>query len=251
MPDPVVVTTVSSANAPAIETPKPTPAPAATPAVEPSKAAAPATLAAKEPEKKPDGAAPWMEKKEPAKAAEPEKPKAADEKPAEVKYEFKVPEGTTVEPEDLGKFEAEMRALKVTPDLAQKLLERDLAAQKAQQERYAEELKSLDRQWLGELKASWGAKFEERSESVKRAFDFADPDHSFRDTLEKMGVANNRKLVEFVERFGDMMKESNLKAPSNVGPLAKDDRPLHERLADHYRQQAQKRQQAEKQGARR
>jgi len=174
-------------------------------------------------------------------AAEPEKPAATEAKPepakAPEKYDLKAPEGVTMEAAALEKFGAEMKALGLSQEQAQKLLVRDHEAQKASQASLMAQLDGFDKANLAKLQSRWGEKFPEMSEKVKRVFDYADPKGVFRKEVEAMKMAHAPELIEFVERFVPLFEEPSLKAPSAAGVTEKDTRPPFEQLKDKYAKQ--------------
>jgi hypothetical protein len=205
------VTPASSAAVP----PAPSAAAASAPAPvasEPAKPAAPAAPPAADPK------SPWM--KEPEKKAE--------------KFALKVPEGASIEAAALEKFGAEYQSLGLTQDQAQKLLERHVAEQKAQNEAIVSQMKAQNAQWQKEHQARHGQKYGEIGENLKRVFDYGDPDGSFRKGLEAMEMANHPQLLAFVERFIPLFKEESLKQPSTLPPAPTDSRTPMERLTAKY-----------------
>jgi hypothetical protein len=172
----------------------------------------------------------------PAAKAEDKKEPAAPEKKEPEKFDLKVPEGAAMDAASLAKFESSMKELGFDAKQAQKILERDLAAQKASHEETLSILKKQDADSAKELQTSWGTKFPERSESVKRAFDYADPTGAFRKKLADSYLANNKDLIEFVEKFGALMKEDTIAAGPNAARSGKDNRPLQERSVDAFKE---------------
>lgn len=233
---------------PAVADIKPAGAPASPVAASPTPAAPPAapapatkTESASTPiPAEPAKASPWMEPaakaKEEPKAEEPKK-----ETPKEPeKFDLKVPDGFTMEAAAKAKFESSMQELGLDAKQAQKLLDKQLADQKASHEETITLLKKQDADGVKALQTAWGTKFAERSETVKRAFDYADPDGSFRKLLADSYLANNKPLIEFVEKFGALMKEDSISAgPSSAKP-AKDNRPLQERTQAEFKKWLEK-----------
>jgi hypothetical protein len=224
---------------------KPAGAPVSPVAASPTPAAPPAapapatkTESASTPTVAAEGAkpSPWLavpepkaeDKREPAQKAEP------DKKPEPEKFDLKVPEGAAMDAAALAKFESSMKELGLDAKQAQKILERDLAAQKASHEETLTLLKKQDADGVKALQTAWGTKFAERSETVKRAFDYADPDGSFRKKLGDSYLANNPDLISFVEKFGQLMKEDSIAAGPNAARAGKDNRPLPERSKDAF-----------------
>lgn len=168
-----------------------------------------------------DGGTPWdATKKEPtaeekaaadAAAATAAKAKADAEKKT---YELKAPEGVKMEAAALTKFAGEMQALGVPAEQAQKLLERDLAAQKAQEKSIQGQLKANDQAFVKALQSEWGDKFAENSEHVKRGFEDFDPTGKIRAGLKAAGLINWPEAVRAMERHGRRIAEDKLFNPA-------------------------------------
>lgn len=168
------------------------------------------------------------EKKDPAKP-EPEKKATEPEK-----FDLKVPEGFTMEAAAKAKFESSMKELGLDAKQAQKLLEKHLSDQKASHEETISYLKQRSQTDAKELESEWGTKYAEKSERVKRAFDYADPDRSFRKELEAAYLGNNKRLIKFVEKFADLLGEDSIATGPNAAKAGKDNRPLQERSRDAF-----------------
>jgi hypothetical protein len=208
-------------------------APAATPAPATPVAAAPAKA---EPEKPKEDAAPakspWMDttKKEEAK------PDAAASQAAvfEAK-DLKLPEGVTMEPARLAEYASFAKESGYSQAQTEKLIARDLAQQKASHDATMNMLKAQDAKWLGDYKQTLGEKFAEHGEKLKRVFDYADADGSFRKGLEAMHMAHHPELLKFAEKFIPLFEEDRLKGPSGTIPAGEDKRTLDQKLDDEYR----------------
>ena len=149
---------------------------------------------------------------DPAKPAEAAKPEA---------LKLKLPDGSAMDAAALERYQAEASALGLTEKQAQALLDRDHQQSVASQKAQVEALKAQDKIWLSDLQkdpAFGGPKFAENAEMAKRAFDFADPDGSFRKDLELSGLSNYPRLVKFAAAFGRTMREDNLHAPTGAVP---------------------------------
>jgi hypothetical protein len=212
------------------------PAPAAPQAaVEPKKEAVPATGA---PETKTVAAA-WLEPAKPA--ATPATPESKNE---EIKYELKAPEGASLDAAALEGYVSFAKEHGLTPAQAQKILERDVASQKAANDALMAQVRDADQKSLKEIQTAWGDKFGEYSEDTKRAFDYVDPDGTMRKDIERAGVAHYRPLVEAFRKFGGLLKNGSLAAPSIAGPTAKDNRTPQEQRTDYYRQKMEEQRKA-------
>jgi len=224
---------VTSSVTPAVSVVTPAATPAA--AAVPPHAAAPAAAAAAAPAKAPEKAA-WLADGKPAAAAEPAKPAAAaaDAKQPE-KLKVTVPEGFKMEAAALEAFEADMSALGVTSEQAQKLLAKNLQAEKASHEALLSQLDKQDADWLGELKGAWGEKFAENGEKLKRVYDYIDPQGDLRKGLEAMKLAHNPVLNKALAKLIPLFEEPKLKPPSAAGVPEKDTRTPMERLSAQFR----------------
>lgn len=222
----------------------PSPAPAATPSPAPVTAtsAAPAVLEKKEPAAPAEGSAkgsaksPWLETAKPADPAAkaPQAEPAKEPAKADEKYSLKVPEGMSMEAAALEKYGAEKKALGLSQEQTQKLLEHDLASQKAQHEGLVKQVHEQDAKWAEEYKAKCGEKYVENAEMIKRVFDYGDSDGSFRKSLGDMGLGNAPQLLAFVEKFIPLFREPSLKAPSRAVTSEPDNRTPQERLTAKY-----------------
>ena len=206
MSDPVVVAATTTVNAGA-------PAPwVLTPAVP----AAPATPTSTTPPAA-AGTPP------PAAPAAPAPIPAAEPKPLE-KTDLKIPEGKSMDAASLDTLLAFSKAQGLSKAQAQAILDRDLSSGEAQTVFYREEMKKQDGKWLDELKSHkefGGVKFSESAEDAKRAFDYVDPDGSFRKDLEAAMLAHNPKLVMAFAKFGKLLKDDRLTTQSTSTPPKK------------------------------
>ena len=218
---------VAPAAAPAPVVPAaPAPAPASAAAAVPAAPAAPAWNAPKPAE--PVAAVP-----DPAKPAAPA-PAAPVKEPE--KFDLKVPDGVKMEPAALEGYKNLSKELGLTSEQTQKLLDRDLQAQKTSRESLTQQIQKQDADWAGEIRTKQGEKYAEFEATVSRAFDYGDPDGSFRKALGEAGLLNNPRLIGFVERFGSLFKEDKIPSGATGAPKGgKDNRPLHERLIDEFK----------------
>ncbi len=212
MPDPI---------APATPATPASAAPAAAPAAPPSSTAAPAQTPAAATSEKPIAAA---ASPEPSKPAEPPKrpdslipdPAAEGAKPAEAgapeKYEFKAPEGVTLDPGALGEFETFAKEKNLSQDMAQSLLDRHVAEIKKQTEGIYNSWFETQKGWQAEIIADkniGGDKLPASKAAIGRVLNFLGPveGKAFREALDFTGAGNNpavfRGLVKLAERFSE------------------------------------------------
>lgn len=226
-------------QAPKAEAPPAAPPPAAPVAAPPP--AAPAKESAPPASEK----AAWLTPPAPKEGAPPAPPAGEKPKepaaPAPQKFELKAPEGTSVDSAALEKFGTEMKALGFSQEQAQKLLERDLTAQKTRTQAEGDFMKAKDQEWLGEVKGTWGtAKFAENSEHAKRGFDFLDPDGTMRKDMERAGLAHWPKMVYAAERLGRAIGEDKIGVRTETTRSIEGKKNPEQALKDQYRDAAQK-----------
>lgn len=141
-------------------------------------------------------------------------PKKDEAPPAEVKYEFKdAPEGY-----DTKQLEAFAREHKLSPEAAQKVLEREKAVADSVQGDFAKKFEELTTKgWLEELKADkvlGGPKYEESRAQANRAWDTAPVE------LKKMvtdaKLQNNPIIFRLMHHFGARLKEDTFVGGTNT-----------------------------------
>jgi hypothetical protein len=194
----IVANTPSSDAAPAASVPAPNPAPAAGESAPAAAAAteqnAPAANPTDAPADKPaDGADPA------AAAAKPVVPE---------KYEFKVPDGTQLSPEVIGKFEGVAKELGLTQEAAQKVVDamgpQIAAAQAAQFE-------AVKTQWADSARTDkefGGEKLAENLAVAKKALDaFGTPE--LRTLLNDTGLGNHPEIIRVFFKAGQKISGSN------------------------------------------
>lgn len=144
----------------------------------------------------------------PAPAVEAQAPKAdakLQEQVAEPKYELKLPEGSPLDPErDIAAAVEFAKAHKLSPEIAQKHLERVSAEREAFIAQQQEQVTKTVDAWLEDCKKHptfGGEKFPESSENSKRFLQkHASP--QFIELLNKTGMGNHPLFFEFVAGLG-------------------------------------------------
>jgi hypothetical protein len=141
----------------------------------------------------------------PAPEAAKEPPKEAAPPAAEPKYEYKdVPEG--YDPEELTAFAKEH---KLSPDAAQKVLERDIAHKQAFIEQVQADFKQKSTEgWIKELKADpvlGGKNWEATLMQARRAADLLSPET--RAKISEEGMQSYPTLVRAMYEIGAKLKE--------------------------------------------
>lgn len=227
-----VVTPITQAAPAAVVTPAaivpaPTVVPAAAPATKTDSTSATAT-------------APWSKPAEKAVAQATPAATPATVPAKTEEFNLKAPEGVTLEPAVLEGYKTLSKDLGLTSEQAQKLYDRDFAAQQTAQKEAVLGLQKQDAVWAGELQTKWGPNYKERSIMVSRAYDYADPTGEFREKLSRAGLINSPDLTEFVEKFGELFKEDRIPSGATGIPKPKDNRPQQERLAEAFKLEAEK-----------
>jgi len=142
-----------------------------------------------------------------------------DEKPAvPEKYEFKLPEGTVMDPEGLAAFEPIAKDLGLTQEQAQKLVDLQLALNA----RGAEQAKAAQAQWLTDLKADkelGGPNLPTTAKNVTSALArFGSPE--LNQFLDSSGLGNYPALVKAFNRVGAAMAEDKV-LPAGMPPAVR------------------------------
>lgn len=181
----------------------------------------------------------WMEPPKPAAPA-PLVPDAtgAPATPPEaqpVKFTLAAPKGSSMDAAVLEKHGAEMQALGITQDQAQKILERDFQAAQARDAKNRADLVEFDKQSLNGLREAWGDKFVENSQLVKTGLDYLDPSGALRKDLERVGVAYYKPLAEAWAKVGKLLAPDRMDAPQTSSQKGGKPKPAMQRLEDSYR----------------
>ncbi len=183
---------------------EPTPIPAVNPMAEPATPAAqdPAPLIT------PDAPTPADALKAPAEKA-----------PTEVKYEFKAPEGY-----DTKELETFAKDAKLSPEAAQKILDRDVASRLAFNKAQEAEFKNLsEKVWPAEIYNDpklGGPNIEKTRLNVMKAWQ--EVPKEVREEITGVGYHTNPMLIKLLNHFGQMTKEDRIAGPpTNQSPSSK------------------------------
>lgn len=163
-----------------------------------------------------------------AEVVEAQKP--VEEKPAESisvepqTLDLKIPEGSLLPVEHVEKIKTWAQENKVSPEEAQKALERDSSTWKAFHEGQVQTVKKTIEAWPEQLKADkdfGGEKFKETVDLASRVLDkFGDAD--FKKQLQESGLGNNPGLLKWAARVGRAMKNDELiMGKSTTAPVLK------------------------------
>lgn len=170
-------------------------------------------------------AAPKAEEKAPAPAVvETPKPaeekkdeKAPDAKPPVVpdKYDLKLPDGSLLHASHVEKIATDAKALGLSQEQAQGMLNRESQLRASYVEAAQEELNQKSEAWVEEIRADkelGGAEFERTAEMSKRFIDrFADAET--KQTLNDTKLGNHPGLVRMIARAAKLMSEDTMVIP--------------------------------------
>lgn len=148
-----------------------------------------------------------------AEAQKPVEEKPLEATPVEPQtLDLKLPEGSLLPVEHVEKIKAWAQENKVSPEEAQKALERDSSTWKAFHEGQVQTVKNTIEAWPNQLRADkdfGGEKFKETIDLASRVLDkFGDAD--FKTELNKTGLGNHPGLLKWAARVGRAMKSDEL-----------------------------------------
>lgn len=148
----------------------------------------------------------------PAAPASPATTAAAAPAAEPVKYEFKLPETSTLDAEDLKGIEAFARENGLSPAAAQKFAEREAAREAEMIGGMKAEMESLSTAWLKSVEADkdlGGANLKVTTENAQRAMaQLATP--ALRQYLADSRLGNHPELVRLFARIGSMIREDGV-----------------------------------------
>lgn len=138
---------------------------------------------------------------------------------AEPVYDLKLSEGSTLSKEHLSQIASFAKENGLTPQQAQKILDRDQAyfegQKKAAEEGFNQQLDSWVKQ-VQEDKALGGEKFAENMETAKRGFEkFSTP--ALKEILNKSGYGSHPEVVRMFYAIGKAMSEDSFQKGSPAG----------------------------------
>jgi hypothetical protein len=137
--------------------------------------------------------------------------KADDVPAAPEKYEFKLPDGYTLDEEAFKVFEPGLRELNLTNESAQKLVEKYAEVQKIQSEAAEKAFNDQVEKWAEDVKADkelGGQAFEaSRSSALKAVGKFGSPE--LKSLLNQTGLGNHPEFVRFCARVGKSLREDD------------------------------------------
>lgn len=140
--------------------------------------------------------------------------------PAEVNYDLKAPENALFDNTHLEQFKGLAKELGLTPEAAQKLVERDNQLLSGFVDKRKEEWGQQTTQWAEQVKADkelGGENFSATVTSARAALDrFASP--AFKQMLNETGYGNHPELVRLFSNIGKAMREDSRMAQAGAPP---------------------------------
>lgn len=152
-----------------------------------------------------------------------EAPKAPD------KYEFKLPDGYSLDENALKSFEPTLKELGVTQENAQKLVDKYAELQQAQDKAAETAFNEQVDKWFSESKADkefGGALFDESMQSAQKAIGkYGTP--QLKELLNQSGLGNHPEIVRFCVKVGKALREDN---PTQTAGTGGAEKSIEERL---------------------
>lgn len=153
-----------------------------------------------------------------ATATPEQKTDATTTEEAEVKYEFKMPDGVEADEKTLTEFTKFAKELKLSPENAQKLVDLRSAAVVAAKEQHAATVQG----WADEVKADkvlGGDKLPESLAIAKKAIDLGPPE--LKELLEQSGMGNHPAVFKWAHAVGKALSEDSFKTGTTVPVVEK------------------------------
>ncbi len=124
------------------------------------------------------------------------------------KYEFKLPEGMTLDTDASGKFEVLAKEIGLTQEQAQKLVDIQFDLTKKQADAFQAGVQEMIDGWKTETITMLGAnKDKELSFAAKALNQFGTPE--FRQLIDDTGLGNHKDFVSFMIKAGKAISEDN------------------------------------------
>lgn len=142
----------------------------------------------------------------------------ADGAPVEVKYDLKLPEGSTLKPTRVDEIVAEAKANGFSSETAQALLERESEAHSEWVQSQQTEAKAKVQEWFKAAESDpeiGGAKFQENAALAKKVIDVFGSD-SLKQALNQSGLGNHPELLRIFTKIGKQMAPDQLVMPGNA-----------------------------------
>lgn len=154
--------------------------------------------------------------------------------PVEVVYDFKLPDGVALPDEDRTAFTAFCKELELSPETAQKLLDKQLTTRKEAQAEAATELDAVQTTWRGQQAADkefGGAQLSANiALGVKAIGHFGSPE--LVQLLNDSRIGDHPEMLRFCYRIGKALAEDKFTPPMGEVPGARTDaQRLYPKLA--------------------
>ena len=136
--------------------------------------------------------------------------------------EFKLPDGATVDGEQLEQATALFKEAGLPHEQAQKFIDLALSREQAAATRGVQAFVDLQTKWVSEIKADpeiGGTRFEASMASASRAIDRLGVP-GLREALNLTGAGNNPAIVKAFVRLGQMVSEDRFMPGRNAAPAA-------------------------------
>jgi hypothetical protein len=138
------------------------------------------------------------------------------------KYEFSIPEGSTLDAEGLEAFSEIAKDLNLSQDAAQKMIDKMAPEMAARQ---AEAIKAVQAEWLEGSKVDkefGGEKLNENLSVAKKALDtFGTPE--LRTLLNETGLGNHPEIIRMMYRAGKAISEDKFVPATGGSPAGSKD----------------------------
>ena len=154
------------------------------------------------------------------------KPIVAQEKVVPEKYEFKLPEGFTMDEAQLALITPAFKELGLDNAGAQKLLDLQMAYNKQNEEAHVKSFDQYVENLKTESKEYFGTKLPEVMRNVARARDTLMPktadgkEHPLQEKLNISGLANDKDFLEFFDKVGRVIGEGKFIEGKRSAPAA-------------------------------
>ena len=136
-----------------------------------------------------------------------------------VEYEFKLPEGVTLDEEILGQFKTEAQGLKLPADKAQALVDMGGKAVQKAMDAVFEADKARRATWATEAESDaefGGPQFKENLSVAQAAIEKLSP--KLKAFLNETGLGNHPDMIRFAFKAGQLLKQDGFVAGKRIGP---------------------------------
>lgn len=131
------------------------------------------------------------------------------------KYEFKLPDGMTIDADAYAEVEPMFKELKLTNEQAQKVADAHIKAVQKLQAQQRDAWVKQNEGWVKSMKSDaeyGGDKFDTNLGGIKKAIDKVAGEHSaaFSEMLDITGAGNHPEMARFLYRVGKMVGEGSM-----------------------------------------